>query len=263
MSLFSRLFRSKAQKAVDGLQDDLNRRLLAVQAGLELFQRTTKAFDMSGIDDGSSEAASFNAAQGRHAFFTSALIDDLGHVEELIKAMRRALEYNNGRPNAGFEREVMQVEKDLARTNTNIERLGKVCRQLVDIAGDIDPDREEDHANLKQLIDYATVRKCELKDTLSQIAELLDDMIAQIDAGTVVNDELASKAFAVMKAGTALSLANDEWIDFLEAAIRAPSLDPFRAEMSRKRDWMEERFRVYENASVALEALTKDNSSTA
>ena len=87
MSLLSRLFRSKAQKAVDALQEDFNRRLVSIQAGLKLFAKTTDAFDN---DRG--EEASFKVAQAKHQYFTNALLDDLGHIEELIKKMRLTLD---------------------------------------------------------------------------------------------------------------------------------------------------------------------------
>ncbi|SFQ04615.1 hypothetical protein SAMN03159463_05474 [Mesorhizobium sp. NFR06] len=92
---------------------------------------------MSGLHEASSETTSFKLAQGKHAYFTNALIDDLAHVEELIKAMHRALEFNNGRPSPGFEKEVIEAEQALERTDANIDRLRDVCQQLVDVVGDI------------------------------------------------------------------------------------------------------------------------------
>ncbi|MCH4561281.1 hypothetical protein ACVILI_001885 [Mesorhizobium sp. USDA 4775] len=263
MSLFSRLFRSKAQKAVDALQGDLNRRLAAVQAGLELFERTTKAFAVSGIDEGSSEATSFKLAQGKHGYFTSALIDDLTHPEELIKAMHRALEFNNGRPSPGFEREVREAEQALERADANIDRLRDVCQQLLDVVGDISPEGEKGRVSLKMLLDHAKVRKDDLDDTLSQMDKSLEDMIAQAEAGTFSDFDLAQKASSFMKAGTALSLAEGEWIDFLQRAMRAPSLDPYRAELPRKKAWLEERFKVYEDARAELRAITVDDGGAA
>jgi hypothetical protein len=259
MSLFGRLFRSKAQKAVDLLQEGLDSRLTRVGAGLEVFKRTAKSFDMSGIEEGSSAATSFQLAQGKHAFFTNALIDDLGRVEELVKAMRRALEYNNGRPQPGFEKEVIEAEEQLERTDANFKRLGEVCQQLIDIAGVLSPEREEDHASLKLLLDHAKTRKDDLDDTLSQLDKSLEDMIAEAEDGTFTDIELAKKASSFMKAGTALSLAEGEWIDFLQKAMRAPSLDPFRAQLPRKKEWLEERWKVYEDARGELGALTADD----
>lgn len=141
MSLLSRLFRSKAQKAVDALQQGLDRRLLAVQAGLELFETATNAFEASNIPRGSPGSEAFKLGQGKHAYFTNALLDDLTHAEELIKAMHRALEYNGGRPMAGFEKEVIEAEKVLERTDANVNRLRNVCQGLLDIAGEVPSSR--------------------------------------------------------------------------------------------------------------------------
>ncbi|MEP9389433.1 hypothetical protein [Mesorhizobium sp. KR9-304] len=243
---------------MDALQEELDRRLVAVGAGLEVFKRTAKSFDMSGIEDGCSEAASFKLAQGRHAYFTNALIDDLSSVEEQVKAMRRALEYNDGRPQPSFEKEVTEAERDLEQTDANIRRLSEVCQQLIDIAGDTSPERAEDHASLKLLIEHANGRKDELDHTLSEMDKSLDDVIAQAEAGTFTDIELAKKASSYMKAGAALSLAEGEWIDFLQKAMRAPSLDPFRAELPRKKEWLEECRKIYEDARAALRALTVD-----
>ncbi|RUU53915.1 hypothetical protein [Mesorhizobium sp. M2C.T.Ca.TU.002.02.1.1] len=213
---------------------------------------------MSGIDEGSSEATSFKLAQGKHGYFTSALIDDLTRAEERIKAMHRALEFNNGRPSPGFEKEVIEAEQALEGTDVNIDRLREVCQQLLDVVGDISPEGEKDRASLKVLLDHARVRKNELDDTLSQLDKSLDDTIAQLDNGTFSDFDLAQKASSLMKAGTALSLAEGEWIDFLQKAMRAPSLDPFRAELPRKKAWLEERFKVYEDARAELRSITGD-----
>ncbi|MER8430867.1 hypothetical protein [Mesorhizobium caraganae] len=263
MSLFSFLFRSKAQKAVDELQDGLNRRLSAIQAGLELFERTTKVFAVSGIEEGSSEAASFKLAQGKHGYFTSALIDDLTDAEKLIKTMHRALDFSNGRPSPGFEKEVIEAEQALERSDANFDRLAGVCQQLLDVVGDISPGTEKDRASLKMLLDHAKARKDELDVTLSEMYKSSEDMIAQLDAGTFSDIELAKKASSFMKAGTALSLAEGEWIDFLQRAMKAPSLDPYRAELPRKKEWLEERFKVYEDARAALGAITVEGGGAA
>jgi hypothetical protein len=129
MSLLSRLFRSKAQKAVDALQENLDRRLWAVDAGLKLFKKATDAFD------GSGDEASFTLAQGKHQYFTNALIDDLSRAEELIKTMRLDLDYNNGRPPSGFASDVIEAEKMLEGTDANVNRLAKVTKELLDLAG--------------------------------------------------------------------------------------------------------------------------------
>ncbi|MBD9447309.1 hypothetical protein [Rhizobium sp. RHZ01] len=83
-------------------------------------------------------------------------------------------------------------------------------------------------------------------------------MIADIEQIGTSDPDLAKKVAAHMKAGTALSLAEDEWIDFLEKAIKAPSVDPFRAEMGRKKAWMDERFKVYNDALAEVRALLDD-----
>jgi hypothetical protein len=128
MSLLSRLFRSKAQKEVDALQEDLDRRLVSIQAGLELFAKTTDAFDDSG------DEASFKFAQGKHQYFTNALLNDLGHVEELIKKMRLTLDLNNGRPTSGFVSDVIDAKKMLKDTDENRDRLVKICREMIDLS---------------------------------------------------------------------------------------------------------------------------------
>jgi hypothetical protein len=129
MSILSRLFRSKAQKGVDALQENLNRKLWAVDGGLKLFKKATDAFDGSGDEE------SFRLAQGKHEYFTNALIDDLSHVEDLIKKMKLDLDYNNGRPHPGFASEVIDVEKLLEGTNKNVNRLSRVTQEMLDLAG--------------------------------------------------------------------------------------------------------------------------------
>lgn len=135
MSFLSRLFPSKAQKAVDALQHELDRRLLAVQSGLELFKRATDVFETCEIPEGSLEDKSFRVAQGKHAYFTNALIDDLSRAEELIEVMRRSLEYNGGRPQPSFAKEVIEAENYLADTDANVERLHKVTQEMQEIVG--------------------------------------------------------------------------------------------------------------------------------
>lgn len=262
MSLLSRLFRSKAHKAVDALQENMNRRLMAIDAGLKLFKKATDAFDVSSIPEGSEEGTSFKLAQAKHAYFTNAVLDDLKHAEELIKAMQFALGYNNGRPPPGFESDIIRAEKMLEGTDDNVNRLWNITREMLDIVGSADhaqPNREEDLASLKTLLDSAKVRKSDLDDTISYLDETLSGMTAQYEeTGTLSDPDLAKKAADFMKAGTALSLAEGEWIDFLQEVIKAPSLDPFRAEVGRKRAWLEERWKVYDNAKTELRALVRE-----
>ncbi|MBY5854634.1 hypothetical protein [Rhizobium ruizarguesonis] len=264
MSLLSRLFRSKAQKAVDALQDNLNHRLVAIDAGLKLFKKSADAFDASSIPEGSEEEASFKLAQGKHAYFTNALLDDLKHAEELIKAMQLSLSFNSGRPSPGFETDVLRTEKVLEGTDDNVNRLSHVTKDMLDIVGEVYPDdtqpkRKEDLAAFKTLLDHAKARKSEVDDTMTQMDKILSGIIDQYEETETFSDrELAKQAAAFMKAGTALSLAEGEWIDFLQKAIKAPSVDPFRPDVGRKGAWLEERWQVYNNSKATLQALLDD-----
>jgi hypothetical protein len=257
MSLLSRLFRSKAQKAVDTLQENLNRRLLAIEGGLKLFGKATDAFDVSNIPEGSEDEASFKGAQAKHQYFTNALLDDLKSVEELIKTMQLDLGYNNGRPSPGFASEVIEAERMLEETNKNVDRLLNITQEMLDLADHTQ--RGKDFASLKPLLDNAIARKSDVDDTMAQLDKLLEGMIADYDeTGTFSDPDLANKAAAFMKTGTALSLAEGVWIDFLQEVMNAPSIDPFRAEVGRKAAWLEERFKVYENARTEVQALLDD-----
>src|SRR5262249_44711706 len=146
----------------------------------------------------------------------------------VVKKMQLALKFNHGRPQPGFENQVIETEETLKRTEKNLKSLAVICHELVNAVGmgkGSSPQRVEDLASFKVLLDGARVRKSELDDTLAQMEEYIDAIIAQHEkTGTVSDPELAKKATAFMKAGTAASLAEDEWIEFLEEAIRAPLL---------------------------------------
>jgi hypothetical protein len=128
MSLLSRLFQSKAQKAVDALQESLDRRLLAIEGGLKLFKQATESFVPG-------DEQAFKVAQAKHEYFTTALLDDLAFAENRIKVMRRDLGYNRGRPQPGFASEVTAVEEIIEATDNNIARLVKATQTMLDLAG--------------------------------------------------------------------------------------------------------------------------------
>jgi hypothetical protein len=94
---------------------------------------------------------------------------------------------------------------------------------------------------------------------MTQMDKILSGIIDQYEETETFSDrELAKQAAAFMKAGTALSLAEGEWIDFLQKAIKAPSVDPFRPDVGRKGAWLEERWQVYNNSKATLQALLDD-----
>lgn len=109
MSLLSRVFRSKPQKSVDALQDKLNRRLVAVQDGLQIYTAAGDRFAAMDVPEGSGEWKAFSLAQRKHQYFTSALIDDLSAVEEEIRLLQRTLDVG-GKPSVDFASRLMNAE---------------------------------------------------------------------------------------------------------------------------------------------------------
>jgi hypothetical protein len=152
----------------------------------------------------------------------------------------------------------------LEGTEKNFERLKTITTELLELAGEsptdpAQPNRKEDLASLRILLDHAKARKSDVDDTVAHMEEILDTVIAQHEeTGAISDPDVVRKAAAFMKAGTALSLAEDEWIEFLQKAIKAPSVDPFRVEIGRKGEWLEERWKVYEEAKAELQALVGD-----
>lgn len=130
MSLFSRLFPSKLQRSIDALQETLNRRLVAVDASLKLFTITTDAFHALNPPPESDDWAAFKLAQGKHQYFTNALIDDLGRAEDRIKQIRLAANIGGKAAALQLAAEILETEDMLKETGTNVDRLAAICDQM-------------------------------------------------------------------------------------------------------------------------------------
>jgi hypothetical protein len=134
LGIFARLFRTRANKAVDALQTALNSRLTSVDAALKLFSIASDAFTALEVPQESDDWKAFKLAQGKHQYFTNALLDDLSTVEERIKVLRLAASLGAASASTNFAADVTEVKQMLAATEQNITRLQRVCRDMVEIA---------------------------------------------------------------------------------------------------------------------------------